>query len=69
MAKDTNLCLCNNCNSILIDENPQVDAPLYDLKEYPEAKEMAHVWDDEWQSYFWACPECLTDSYLADDIK
>lgn len=34
------LCKCNNCNSILIDENPQVDAPLYDLKDYPQAMEM-----------------------------
>lgn len=35
------LCRCNNCGLILIDENPQVDAPKYQLKGTEENMELA----------------------------
>lgn len=64
--KDTNLCRCNMCDSILIDENPQTDSPLYDLKDYPQAKKMVQFHEDD--DWFWGCPECKTDAYLQDEI-
>lgn len=65
-----NLCKCNYCDSILIDENPQVGAPLYDLKDYPQALEMQRVSAviNDPETEYWACPNCLTDSFLTDNI-
>jgi hypothetical protein len=61
-----NICKCNNCDTLLIDENPQVGANqlivpdstpgLIRMKE-PEACGGGE---------FWACPNCKTDSFLAD---
>ncbi len=55
----TELCKCNNCGNILIDENPQVDAIKYDLN----GSELEMVKDEDG---YWACPICLTDDYLID---
>ena len=61
------LCKCNNCDSILIDMNPQIDATE---KEVPkDAKYMDYLWDKEGEMYYWACPECETDDYLTDNIN
>jgi len=66
MKGTAKLCKCNNCDSILIDENPQVDAKEHELTGIE--KNMEYVKDEEAQDcdYFWACPECLTDGYLVD---
>lgn len=62
MCTDTaHLCKCNKCNSILIDENPQVKAK--ERETTGEEKKM--VWIDD-EGGFWACPICLTDGYLVD---
>jgi hypothetical protein len=70
--KDTNLCKCNNCGSILIDQNPQVNAPLYNLKNHPEAIEMQYMQglvENDDPDLVWACPVCLTDGFLTDNIE
>lgn len=70
-----NLCRCNNCDTIMIDSNPQVDAKFYQLKndiceDFPDKiiEEMDFIKDEESQdqNYFWACPNCQTDDYLTD---
>lgn len=63
-----NLCKCNHCDSILIDENPQIGAEEYDLKDYPQAKEMQRVSEviNDPETEYWACPVCLTDGFLDD---
>ena len=58
------LCTCNGCGSTLIDENPQVDAPKYQL--YGDEKEMVFINNGE--DSHWACPICKTDEYLTDNI-
>ena len=61
------LCKCNNCDSVLIDMNPQTDAVK---KALPKgAKYMNYIWDKEDEMFFWACPECDTDEYLTDNIE
>lgn len=55
------LCLCNNCDSILEDTNPQVNASLYDVGTL-EPKSLIQIEDMK------ACPFCKTDAYLQDDI-
>lgn len=69
--KDTYLCKCNCCGAILIDENPQIDAPLYDIKDYPQAQEMqkVSVVVNDPETEYWACPNCLTDGFLDDDVQ
>lgn len=54
----------------MIDENPQVDAPLYGLRDYPQAQEMQKVSEviGDPETDYWACPVCLTDGFLIDDI-
>lgn len=59
-----NLCFCNNCETVLEDENPQTGA-----REYPDfilSKEMVRETDDDGEH--WACPVCKTDAYLNDDV-
>jgi hypothetical protein len=46
--------------------NPQT---WTEKKEVPENVEyMENLWDGMSESYFWACPKCLTDEYLTDNI-
>jgi len=58
-----NLCKCNNCDSILLDQNPQVGAIDHDLSKYPNIKHMMFINED---GGFCACPICKTDDYLMD---
>lgn len=58
------LCKCLKCNTILIDENPQVNANQYNIP--LEAKEMIFLRDEEDNIGYWACPNCRTDGYLVD---
>lgn len=66
-----NLCKCNNCDNILIDQNPQVDAKEYELT--GNELEMQFFGggvdpmpEDMDSGLFWGCPVCLTDGYLMD---
>jgi hypothetical protein len=62
-----NLCKCNNCDSVLIDQNPQIKA-----KEYPlTGKELDMQWTGGLVEFkdddpYWVCPNCMTDDYLID---
>lgn len=54
------LCKCNNCDSILLDQNPQVWAKEQETKDYPTIKNMM------WKEDQWVCFICETDAYLKD---
>ena len=60
----TEICICNNCRSILFDENPQVGAKKYAVNNLvhhmKQIKKEGEV--------YWVCPVCETDEYLQDDI-
>jgi hypothetical protein len=60
--KGVELCICNNCDTILIDENPQVDAKKHKLK----GGEQSMVFIESEGDFIWACPRCETDGFLAD---
>lgn len=61
-----NLCKCNNCDSILIDQNPQTGAKEHILAGNElEMQFMQGLVENE-EDLFWACPICLTDGYLTD---
>lgn len=64
-----NLCKCNNCGTILLDQNPQIGAKQH-LINLSKVEEMQYMKDEESQDqvYFWACPICMTDSFLTDEI-
>lgn len=77
MATTANLCKCNNCNSILIDQNPQVGAKEFYLKgtelemQYNPGLRMEDEDDEEDDNLndrFWVCPVCMTDANLDDDM-
>lgn len=57
------LCKCNNCNNVMIDENPKKDAKQIEVP--PHVQNMI-FWHPEKEEAFWACPTCLTDEYLKD---
>lgn len=59
-----NLCQCNKCNIILIDQNPQTGAKEYALT--GQEQEMQYISDSS-GGYF-VCPVCLTDDNLQDHI-
>jgi hypothetical protein len=67
MKETFNLCKCNGCGSTLFDENPQSEAPKFELKggelDMVQLKEETDGVDDE---YYWACPICKTDDNLMD---
>ena len=61
----TPLCKCTNCDTIMYDENPQVNAIQYLVREGKtdlnrDIETMVKV--DE----YWVCPKCNTDDYLVD---
>lgn len=56
-----NLCKCNKCNIVLIDQNPQINAPEFEIPE--QAQEMQFMDKD---GGFWACPVCEDDGNLMD---
>ena len=60
-----NLCMCNNCGSVLIDTNPQVNAQMIEVnaKEYDTLITGIDKKDGETAKI---CPNCETDSYLID---
>lgn len=57
---------CNNCKTVFIDENPQIDARLY--KPNGKESEMIRisVTLDGKHYDFWACSNCNTDDYFED---
>lgn len=62
------LCSCDNCNILIIDENPQVGAKTYkveDLKTAPHP--MSLITNGE--ETFWGCPSCNTDAFLSDCVR
>lgn len=73
MYERANLCQCNNCDNIFVDQNSQVGAKEYiiDLK---KVTDLSYLKDKEPKDeidggeYFWGCGICETDAYLKDDI-
>jgi hypothetical protein len=73
MKEDPNgaeMCRCNNCDSILIDENPRSDAKRYAtayadgcLQQFVDMSDNGVSHDIR---YLWGCPNCKTDEYLTD---
>lgn len=55
-----NLCICNNCMTIMFDENPQDDA-----KKYKTENILADMMEKD-EDGAWVCPICGTDGYLMD---
>ncbi len=64
MANKEYLCKCNNCDAILYDENPQIDAQKIDIANFEMIIPM-ELLNDEGDSY-WGCPNCQTDAYLTE---
>ena len=64
------LCECNNCGTIMIDENPQVGAKQYmvDVTKVPDMNYKTNIVEHEEHEHYWVCPICDTDEYLKDDI-
>lgn len=58
----TQLCICNECNTVMVDENPS-DQPEFETDGY-NVMGMAHI-DDEGY-LFWVCPVCMVDDNLMD---
>ncbi len=68
MAKElVNLCKCNNCGTIMIDQNPQIGAPAF-VGDVTKIADMQYI-DNKEEGGFWACGICETDGYLTDDIS
>lgn len=62
------LCKCNNCGTVMLDNNPQVGAPLFEVKIW-SIHSMEYVKPNKDEEGFWACPKCQTDDYLTDEIN
>ena len=66
------LCGCNNCEAIMVDENPsdQKELTVKDkyLQEMVQLNESEDAYDpiEGSEHTFWACPNCKTDAYLTD---
>lgn len=58
------LCRCNSCDAILIDENPQLNAPLLDVP--IGALSMVQLEIEEEGCIYWVCLNCETDEFLTD---
>jgi len=64
------MCRCNNCYSILIDENPRGGAKKYAVGcADGHMQQFVDMSDNDVSHdilYFWGCPNCKTDEYLTD---
>lgn len=60
---ETQLCRCNECGTIMIDENPD-GQPYFTAPE--GTVEMDRCLDKETEETFWGCPICQTDANLQD---
>ena len=54
------LCKCNNCETIMFDENPATESNLVDIENIDGIENMHYHHDH------WVCPKCGTDDYLVD---
>jgi hypothetical protein len=64
-----NLCKCNNCENVLIDQNPQINAFEHKLKGNELEMQFfgGGVKDKNGaEENYWGCPICLTDDFLID---
>lgn len=62
----TQLCKCNNCDAVMVDENPN-DQPEFKVPD--NAVDMVECNDEDTPTdygFFLGCPNCLTDAYLID---
>ncbi len=59
------LCKCNNCDEIWEDMNPSDNSFEIDSDELDEIPLPLELFEDD-EGYFYACPLCGTDDYLAD---
>ena len=59
------LCKCNNCDTILLDQNPQINQPLVEVPKVT----LGMVQLEDEGGFFWACPKCSTDSFLKDVLS
>lgn len=55
-----NICKCNMCDNTLIDNNPQINAPMFSLI----GNELQMAWSPIEEA--WVCPKCKTDAFLTD---
>lgn len=62
MKSEDYLCKCLNCDNILIDENPQVNAKKHTVN--GDELKMVMINNDE--EYYVGCPICNTDAFLID---
>ena len=60
--KISKLCKCNNCETVLIYQNPQVCAKEHKLTGGEKEMKLFVIGVHN----FWGCPECRTDEYLTD---
>jgi hypothetical protein len=49
------ICICNNCDELFFDTNPQVNAKKFDISGLQSLE--SHC-----------CPNCKTDDFLSDDV-
>jgi hypothetical protein len=59
------LCKCNNCNNIYIDQNSQVNQPEFEI-EQNKYSDLQYLKEKNSKYYYWGCPVCETDGYLID---
>lgn len=64
MIAIANLCTCNNCEGIFIDQNPQIGAPVYRVN----VNKTSDLQFNSNESC-WVCPVCDVDDYLTDDVN
>ena len=74
MKTEANLCTCNNCGNIFIDQNPQFGAKVFNVN-LANVSELQFLKDNsspkseiDGYEYFWGCGICETDGYLKDDV-
>ncbi len=57
------LCKCNNCDTVYLDTNPQVNATQFNAP--LNTPELTFQYEKN-EGYFKGCPKCETDGFLID---
>jgi hypothetical protein len=61
-----NLCKCNKCDVVLIDQNPQINAKEHELIGIEVEMQWTGGLIENDDDAKWVCPNCMTDDYLID---
>lgn len=67
---NANLCICNKCGNIFIDQNAQIGATVFNVNE-SKVSDLQYLKEKNPRDNecYWGCGVCETDAFLSDEVN